>query len=195
MNDEVFYRLVKRNAKGKVVKDTGLIPIRSYVMQFLELIEGWITSTNKQATDVDGTEQYIFYSSGEANDYGLVKAPIGDDLYGVLVGTNAGVTPEANDNYKLDTKIEHSGTGEAGKMNHQATIITAPAPFEGNIDMNVSRAFINETGSTITMKEIAIYCKNSTHTKYHMLLRDVVVDQAVDDAETLTVTYTLRTTV
>ena len=195
MNIKTFYRIVKRNAKGEVVKDSGLIPIRSYVIQFLEYLEGMWDSETKLATDVDGTEQNITQTAVQCQTFGRADAPIGDDTYGVLVGTNAGTTAEANDNYKLDTKIEHSGTGEAGKLNHQVMVFDAPEVLGASVDFDVSRAYINETGSTITVKEIALYIKNTNVTKYHMILRDVIADQAVDDAETLTVTYTLRTTV
>ena len=195
MNFEMFYRLVKRNAQGKVVKDSGLIPIRSYVIQFLEYLEGMWDAETKQATDIDGTEQNITQTGVQCLTFGLANAPAGDDTYGVLVGTNAGATVEDNLNYKLDTKIEHSGTGEAGKMNHQIVVFDAPEVLGASVDFDVSRAYINETGSSITVKEIAIYIKNTNVTKYHMILRDVIAEQVVDDAETLTVTYTLRTTV
>ena len=195
MNIEIFYRLVKRNVQGKVIVDSGLIPMRSYVIQFLEYLEGMWDAETKLATDVDGTEQNITQTAVQCQTFGRADAPIGDDTYGVLVGTNAGTTAEANDNYKLDTKIEHSGTGEAGKLNHQVMVFDAPEVLGASVDFDVSRAYINETGSTITVKEIALYIKNTNVTKYHMILRDVIADQAVDDAETLTVTYTLRTTV
>ena len=195
MKFETYYRLVKRNAKNEVVKDSGLIPIHSYVIQFLEALEGYWDAKTRQATDVDGTEQNITEYAVQFQQFGRASAPVSDDTYGILVGTNAGTTAEDNENYKLDTKIEHSGTGEAGKMNHQAVVFDAPEVLGASVDFDVSRAFINESGSTIIVKEIALYIKNANVTKYHMLLRDVVADEYVDDAETLTVTYTLRTTV
>jgi len=71
----------------------------------------------------------------------------------------------------------------------------APAVDGANVDFDMTRAFSNESGGTITVKEIELICKDTSHTWYHLLLRDVVADHDVDDGFTLTVAYTLRTTV
>lgn len=193
---ETYYRILKHNPEGKLVKDSGLIPSHSYVIQFLELLEGIMRDVTKDATDVNNAEGRLLTTTGVSiTQFGRMDAGAGVDAYGIVVGTNAGATAEANDNYNLDTKILHSATGEAGKLNYQAVTFIAPTPAAGNIDFDTSRAFLNETGSTITVKEIGMICKNIQNTRYHLLLRDVVTDEAVLDGYTLTVVYTLRTTV
>ena len=194
MKLELYYRMLKHDPDGVLVKDTGLIPSGSYVIQFLELIQAVFDGINKDATDVNGAEQLIYRLDQTLYWYVKVQAPALDDTYGIVVGTNAGTTAEDNENYALDTKILHSAIGDAGKMNYRDGSFVAPRVVGPNIDFDVNRAFINETGSTITVKEIGIIKKNSHITKYHLLLRDVVTDEPVDDAETLTVIYTLRTT-
>jgi len=80
-------------------------------------------------------------------------------------------------------------------LNYQAVTMVAPRVVAANIDFDVCRPFINESGGTITVKEIALYCKSTLdHVKYFALLRDVTADTDVADDETLTVVYTLRTT-
>lgn len=193
---ETYYRVLKHDSEGKLVKDSGLIPSHSYVIQFLELIEGLINGITKTATDIDNAESEIIRTGNagyDIEDYGLTDAPVGIVTHGILVGTNAGPTAIDNENYKLDTKILHSATGEAGKLNYQATTFVAPRTIGESIDLDISRAFLNETGDTITVKEIGIICKSQS--KYHLLLRDVVTDEDVLDGYTLTVVYTLRTTV
>lgn len=199
---ETYYRILKHNREGKLIKDTGLIPSGSYVIQFLELIYSMMAPAydndafpDKLATDTGGLESVINDVSDLIPTKGLADAGIGDDTHGIVVGTNAGATPEDNENYALDTKILHSGIGEAGKLSYQAGTFTIPAVVGANVDFNCTRTFLNETGSTITVKEIGLICKNSTDAKYHLLLRDVVADEDVLDGYTLTVTYTLRTTV
>lgn len=194
MRLETYYRILKHDPEGKLVKDSGLLPSHSYVIQFLELLEANLLNTDKSATDVANAESVLVDIGDDLGGYGRMDAALGDDTYGVVVGTNAGPTAEGNENYALDTKIEHSAVGAAGKMNYQAVTFVAPRAVGANIDLDVSRPYLNETGSTITVKEIGLICKNTVDTKYHLLLRDVVSDEDVLDGYTLTVVYTLRTT-
>jgi len=190
---ETYYRLLKHDPEGKLVKDSGLIPSHSYVIQFLELIEAFFDSKDKSATDVDSAESVLMDISDGLGSKVLVSAGVGDDTYGIVVGTNDGATSEDNENYALDTKIA-SGAG-AGQLTYQAVTFVAPRIVGTNIDFDVSRTFLNETAGNITIKEIGLICKNTTDTKYHLLLRDVVADEVVGDGLTLTVVYVLRTTV
>lgn len=196
MQLQTYYRLVKRNAKGEVIEDTGKLLSHSYVLQFLQFLEGRGSFREITAKDVTGAQTTLIKDGTEiVEEFGHIHAGAGVDTFGIVVGTNAGTTAEDNENYKLDTQIAHSGTGEAGKLNHQAMVINMPAVVGVNVDMDISRAFVNETGSPITVKEIGVYCENEVDNVYHMFMRDVVTDKVVADAETLTVTYTLRTTV
>jgi len=188
---ETYYRILKHDPDGNLVKDSGLVQSHSYVIQFLELVKVLLCGVGTIATDVDGVESAI-YSGGAISGDGRVDGGVGLDTYGVVVGTNAGTSAEDNEDYALDTKIAHSGVGAAGCLNYQAVTFVPARVVGPNIDLDISRAFLNETGVTITVKEIGIICK--TLTKYFLLLRDVVADEPVDDAETLTVVYILRTT-
>lgn len=192
---ETYYRILKHDPKGRLVKDTGLILSHSYVIQFLELYESIWTKTDKTATDVDGAESVLMDVSDNLDTKCRYNAGAGDDTHGIVVGTNAGVSAVDNEDYALDTKIVHSGDGTGGTFNYQAVTLVAPAVDGANVDFDISRPFLNETGVTITVKEIGIIIKNTTDTKYHLILRDVVTDEDVLDGYTLTVVYTLRTTV
>jgi len=191
---ETYYRLQIHDREGVLVRDSGEVPSHSYVIQFLEMVEGWVNDENKIATDVDNAETRIAWDTGFDDFSGDINAVAGDDNHGIVVGTNTGPTAEDNLNYKLDTKILHSAVGAAGKLNYQAMTWVAPRTVGLNIDLDISRTFLNETGGTITIKEIGIITWGYED-YYHLILRDVVEDEAVDDAETLTVVYTLRTIV
>jgi len=193
MNLELYYRMLRHDPDGNLVKDTGLIPSGSFVIQFLEIIEAFMATIDKLATDVTGGNAYIV-ETNEQTRFGGVNAGALNDTYGLVVGTNAGTTAEDNQNYDLDTRILSSDVGEANKLNYRAVTFVAPRIVGPNIDFDVSRVFLNETGSTITVKEIGIICKNTQLTKYHLFLRDVVADEDVLSAYTLTVVYVLRTT-
>ena len=193
MRFETYYRLIIRNKKGEIVKDTGLIPSHSYLLQFMQFMYGRFRPiSNVNGKDVDGAQTHIVDTSSLNSN--RLDAGVGDDTFGLVVGTNAGSTPEANDNYVLDTKILNTAVGEAGKLYYQSVTFVAPTANGGNVDFDITRTWLNETGSPITVKEIGMICKNITDTKYHLLLRDVVSDEVVADGYTLTLVYTLRST-
>lgn len=195
MRLETYYRILKHDPKGRLVKDSGLIPSRSYVIQFLKLLQGMLNYETVTATDVDNAETHIRKHDAAYEAYtGRTNAPINNATYGIVVGTNDGATAVDNEDYKLDTKILH-GAG-AGQLNYKACLFpAAPSVVGPNVEFNISRAFENTSGNTITVKEIGIICNNAEISKQHLLLRDVVTDEDVLDDYTLTVVYTLRTTV
>lgn len=195
MSLETYYRILKHDPLGRLVKDTGLLPSHSYVIQFLEYIWACFYGTNKSATDVDNAESVLVDASEFQSRFGRIDAGIGNDTHGIVVGTNAGTTAEDNENYKLDTKILHSAVGAADKLNYQAVTFVKAREVGANVDLDVNRTFLNESGGTISVKEIGIIIKNSDDTKYHLILRDVVTQEDVEDGYTLTVVYTIRTTV
>ena len=195
MNLKLYYRMMKHDPDGNLVKDTGLIPSGSYVIQFLELIQGLFDGIDKAATDVTGAEQLITKDASTIKLYCRADAPALNHNYGIVVGTNAGTTAEDNENFKLDTRILHSAVGDAGKMNYRDVTFVAPHVDGANVDFDIVRSFINQTVATITVKEIGLRLWNDFAEKYHLILRDVVADEAVDVDHTLTVIYTLRTTV
>lgn len=200
MKIELLRRLVLTDEQSRMMKDTGLVPSHSYVLQFLQLVEGCMlrsaggTPSHQYAKDVDGTSQILWKQNTALNQQARADGPAGNDGYGIVVGTNAGSTPEDNENYSLDTKILHSAVGDAGKLNYHATTFIEPRTVGVNIDLDISRSFDNATGSTITVKEIGLQVFSAAETKYWLLMRDVVSDEDVLDGYTLTVGYTLRTT-
>jgi len=58
---ETYYRILKHDPEGRLVKDSGLLPSHSYLVQFLELIGGLLERPDiVLATDVDGAENAIY---------------------------------------------------------------------------------------------------------------------------------------
>lgn len=199
MGIKLYYQMTVTKQDGSVKYDSGLKPSHSYVLQFLRLLYGfyggtWILSNvTATAKDVDGNTSNITELGKHCHDMGRVDAPQGDSTYGIVVGLNTGTTAEDNANYVLDTQVAH-GVG-AGQLNHQAVTFVAPVVDGANVDFDISRPLVNESGGPITIDEIGLYCKCTlAATKYFCLIRDVTAPTVVADTETLTVVYTLRTT-
>ena len=193
---KLMRRLVVTDKDGKVISDTGEMETESYVIQFLEYIYALFNAPQPggySATDVTGVERTIYMYSYECNDTFIANAGINVGTYGLVVGTNAGASPESNTDYSLDTKIAE-GAG-AGQLTHNAMSWDAPLVVGVNVDLVGKRSFTNNSGATITVKETGIRVRNDPSGYYHLIIRDVVSDTPIPDLCSLTVYYTLRTTV
>lgn len=194
---ELLQRVIVRDRDGRIKHDLGLVPSRSWVIAFLENLYVYFKSTGTHAgvEDTGGTSRTVGGVSPTQATTMNMHGPDDNDAYGIVVGT--GTTAEANTDYALDTQIAH-GLG-AGQLDYGATSWTAPAEIGAYIDLIFSRAFYNGSGDTVTVYEIGIYaiCKDSGgNVRYFCVVRDVLAaGVAVADMETLTVQYTLRTTV
>lgn len=189
---KLLIRMVVRDPDGKIITDTRRKPSKSFVIQFLEGFYGMVAiGASMTATATDGTEDIITFSNTPISSNLRVDAAVNIDVYGVVVGT--GDAAESNTDHKLETQLTE-GVG-AGNITHGESVVETVAVVGANVDLEVKRAFTNLTGSTITVKEAGIYCKQVSG-YYHCLVRDVLAASVeVPDKCSLTVIYTLRTTV
>lgn len=190
---QLLLRCVVRDPDGKMISDTGRKSARSFVIQFLEFIRWMFLGTGtRSATATDGSEDTIYYSVTQGNPHFRADAGAGDSTYGVVVGT--GDTAETNTDYRLVTQLTE-GVG-VGNITYGTTSIAAPAVVGPNVDLEINRSFTNLTGSSIGVKEAGIYVKYTITPNYHCIIRDVLAGTVnVPDKCSLTVYYTLRTTV
>ena len=193
---QLLLRLVVQDENGSIISDTGNKPSRSFVIQFLEFIYAAFRGTTTNATDVSGAETGIYRTAPAAHKLWRqqcqINAGANVSLYGQVVGT--GDTAATNTDNKLETQLTQ-GVG-AGNISHGAQIVDAVAIVGVNVDMVCKRSFTNNTGSTITIKEVGLYKRTEVDSTYHMLIRDVLAASVdVPDMCSLTVYHTLRTTV
>lgn len=189
---QLLIRAVMKDPDGKIISDTGEKPSKSFLIQFLELIYAIFRFTGDlSATATDGTED-IMYDADKAVQLQLkADAGLNVDSHGIVAGT--GDTAETNTDYALETQIAE-GTG-AGQLVHGRTTVGVAAVVGANVDLEVTRTFTNGSGDTITVKEAGIYIKGYA-TWYHCLIRDVLpAEMDVHDKCSLSIIYTLRTTV
>lgn len=195
---QLLLRMVVKDPDGKVLSDTGQKPSKSFIIQFLELIGAFFDGVTTSATDTSGAASLIYHKDAYAL-YTIARAgaALNVSLYGVQVGT--GDTPEDNEDHKLDTQLTE-GVG-AGNITHGATVIGVAAVVGPNVDVEIKRAFINNTGSTITVKEAGLAIRYGepavpVSLKYHLIIRDVLPASIdIPDRCGLAVYYTARTTV
>jgi len=188
---QLLLRAVVTDPDGKVISDTGEKPAQSFLIQFLELVFLWFRgSLGKQsATQIDGTEDYIYWGEGAA--YVWFPADANDGSRGVVIGT--GDTAVTNTDYKLENKIAE-GSG-ATQMTHGAVTVNTTGVVGANVDLLITRSFTNNSGGAITVKEAGFYVEIDIPTVYPFfcMTRDTL-SAPVPDKCSLTLHYTLRTT-
>ncbi|MBA7528943.1 hypothetical protein ES705_21135 [subsurface metagenome] len=182
----IFYQLTVRDKSGKVVRKTRLRRSRSFCLAFLQMIQVQSMLVTGTIKDVDGSNE----SAPKYESMFAVNAGAGQDIYGTQLGT--GTTPVENDDFVMETKIMNGGGATQLNYGLQADI---PAIEVGaNVDYQLLRSFTNNSGGTIQVTEAGIYAFIKAAT-FAMTVHDVFTAVPVADGETITATYTFRTTV
>lgn len=202
MNIELYHRMLIHDEKGKLIKRTHWKKSESFLLQFLQHLDAAFstlygnTGTAISIKDLGGASRTI---------QGQIASPLlwqfmcvfdadNSAAYGIQVGT--GITTPTNADYVMATLIAH-GVG-SGQLDYGAHSRTAAQVVGANVDFVISRTFYNGSGASITVNEIGIACSTrdtGATQRYFLLARDVVTAVTVDNAKTLTVQYTVRTTV
>jgi len=188
------FRVFVTDEKGKVVRDTGIKECKSFVKQFLIGILVDLSVISKTCKDVNGEDFGLSASKGCANCYlyGIFggNAGAGNDDYGIQVGRDD--TTPTNENFKLLDKIAH-GDG-AGQLEYGEMAFYDVIEHEGYMKFSFTRTFLNNSGATITVKEIGFVIHAAYNNKYCLWLRDVLSPPVdVEQGKTLTVQYTIKT--
>ena len=198
----LYYRIEVKDRYGRVKKRTKLKPCNSFVLQFLAMIGGAISHQFQvqsavycPAKDTDGNA-IAYGMTGTAYAYSFFSVFSADNNagYGIVAGT--GTTPPTNADYKLQTQIAH-GVG-AGQLDYGTHSLTVAQVVGSNVDLVISRTMYNGSGATITISEIGVY-EYGSHpaggNKTAMLIRDIITPVDIENGETVSIQYTLRTTV
>jgi hypothetical protein len=206
MRIQLLCRTATHDKEGKVTSDTGFVPANSFTIGFLEVLNSLMiqhaiygVGHTHNIVDVTGStfvfpETYSGSSGWDQWDRMSMAAAAAADHYGIVVGTDN--TAESLSDYALNTQAtEGTGTDE---FNHGAHAFSHAAVSGSNVDFIVSRTFTNNSGATITVREIGIYVQQMSQSgrKWVCVARDVLSSPVdVIANQVLTVEYTLRTTI
>jgi len=197
---KVEYEVVVRDKKGKVLsrqKGVSKSLLRAFMLWLrskftiadLGYAESWTCAdTSNVSRTFPNTSPFAEYR------FGHFGAPVNDDTKGLRVGT--GTTTVTPTDYELASKIAHgSGAGQMvyGAMTWEAVEVV------GNVSrFRVSRVFTNNSGASITVREIggALYQTDSgAVARYLLYLRDVLASPStVPDGASITVRYRFSVT-
>ena len=189
-----------RDREGKLIEEKKF-KSKTWVSNFIKMLR---TMMYPYATagrfdseitlmDVNGVSKT--FKGGEASSTSNiymaigVRAPAGDDEGGILIGSSD--TPYDKDDYSLASKIEH-GTG-TGQMTYGDTTVEDVSETASGAYFRIIRAFTNNSGDAITVKEVGLavcnYYEGGSHNKF-LICRDVLSSPiSVPDGASLTVRY------
>jgi hypothetical protein len=183
----ILYRQMRNKKTGItscwILKDANGHIVRyetkgCFVIQFAEILYRFIysaasTAATSDFTATDGTEDrlYASWTSAAVTTVLACSSPAGNTTYGIVVGT--GDTAVVYTNHDIETKIAH-GTG-AGQLSYGAHSPLSVSYDSELLSFGITRTITNSSGSTITVKEVAIICAhvNGYNTAYFLLDRHV----------------------
>jgi len=198
MEDSIVlaYRVMKQDVKGHMLYDSGVVPSRSFVRQFLDCLKVDISDASGNAKDITGADVTLpcsqHFGSAWGTQYGLHRANAGEhnDDYGILIGTSD-VAP-SNSDYAMGSQIT-DGSG-AGQLNYGQMTFYDPLEEAGYIEITMARTFYNAGSDNVTVKEIGLAVHQNLANKNFLWIRDVLdTPITVEPAQTLTIQYIMKT--
>ncbi len=177
--------LRKYDRNHNVISFSSFVP-NSVVQGWIGLLTTQFSSASTSIVDVYGNSRNILPS--EANF--MVSADLNSAGYGIIVGS--GTDPVSiNDNH-LKAPVS-PGTG-AGQLQYSA--VDFPNRFlvdTATALTDIRRFFTNNSGATIQVNEIGIVCYG--YSSYRILIERTLINETLQDTESLEVTYRLSKTI
>lgn len=152
------------------------------------------TITPVQPKDTSGASKTLASTSLPSNSGGAVTVKSPCYLQTIIPGTGtAAVTPT---DFVINTLIAN-GAG-AGQLVYGAMAFSQPSSNSTRSSFTMSRTFTNSSGSPITIRELALYCKAFSvfvnavgYTEFDCMIERTLVNFTIPNGESRTVTYTI----
>jgi hypothetical protein len=207
MQPQIIWEIEVKNKNGKLLSQLKT-PARSWLKAFISILKGEFATRhgavvgngNTSILDETGSSRnYPLQTSSSVSGFYMNLSTLGDagDVsQGIIVGTSD--TPNALTTYALGGKIAH-GTGSGQLVYGSESIEEVTNPSGNDLQFRITRTFTNNSGSTITVKEVGLLAKKydaASSSRSFLVARDVL-PSAVDvpDGATLTIRYVVKITV
>jgi len=172
---------------------------RSFLKQFIQLIEVQANQASKTITDIGGTDRTVgqldtnlFCTPGGGHGYvDPAQRNVQVENIGVVVGS--GTTAVTPTDTKLETKIAH-GTG-SGQLVHLGCGLKPVVISGSDAYIDLVRFFENQSGGNVTVNEVGIYAIGASSQWGFCICRDVLASSiTVADGQLLKVRYRIKVT-
>jgi hypothetical protein len=203
----ILWEIEVKDKTGKLLKHYET-PARSWLKQFIQILKGEFATRhgayygggNVSVVDETGTARaYPRVTNTQVYDFNMNLSTCGDTgdvSQGIIVGTSD--TSNTLTTYALGGKISH-GTGSGQLLYGAETVEDVTNPSGYDLQFRLTRTFTNNSGSTITVKEVGLLVKKHDNTgtsRSWLVARDVLPSPVdVPDGATLTIRYVVKITV
>jgi hypothetical protein len=204
---QLMLELEVRDKNGKLL-NRKKTPAKSWLKAFITILKGefgtrTLTVVGSGATSVvdeTGTARSYPLNNGNAPaSYFMNLSTLGDTgdtSLGIIVGTSD--TANSLTTYALGGKIAN-GIGSGQLLYGTESIEDVSNPSGNDLQFRMTRTFTNNSGSTITVKEVGLLIKkyDAVQVSRSFLAARDVLPSAVDvpDGATLTIRYVVKITI
>jgi hypothetical protein len=204
---QIVWELEVKDRNGKLLIQRKALA-KSWLKQFIAMLKGEFATRHGTATghgnisvvDETGTARtYPHHQDVSVKSMYLNLSTLGDAgdaSQGIIVGTSD--TSNTLITYALGGKITN-GTGSGQLVYGAESVEDVTNPSGNDLQFRITRTFTNNSGSTITVKEVGLLIKkydSGAIARSFLAARDVL-PSAVDvpDGATLTIRYVVKITI
>jgi hypothetical protein len=201
---KAYWEIEVRDKNGKLL-ERKQFKSHSWLRQFIDwlrmcALQGQSTSTVYTMTINDVTNTARTVPTTGTNNAGSFcmgyNAPANTSAYGLVVGS--GDAPNSTTTYALASQIAHGSS--SGQLLYGATTVeTVANPSGGDFQFRTTRTFTNNSGASVTVKEIGIYgnvMDTSVYNRSFCIARDILPSpSSIPDGATMTIRYIIKITV
>ena len=194
------YEIIVKNKDNEIIKEIRK-PAKSFVKNFMLSLRACFLRQNLMATTVAGTSAPIVRSQARVPDsafltkaFNILASLSHDDSHGVVIGS--GNAPVQINDTKLFNQIKN------GVLINEILYIsntTITNTFSSTSSKTyIHRAFLNQSGGTITINEIGVYGLGGSTQGFHnlnsfLIIRDVITPITLHHHDQMEIKYIITT--
>lgn len=180
---------VGQNEALLIYYDLYIINDSGFTINFIKWLEAIIKADS--SVSVKSLSNVDINAASSNLIYDMINCYVGagEDNYGIVIGNGEGET-DYND-YSLSSIISH-GNG-SNQLDYGPTLLVEPAHQSGQEQFKLYRTFTNNSGNTITTKEIGLYGKGTGAGNRVCISRVDLVGVPLDPGDEVEIIYTIRT--
>ena len=189
------YEIIVKNKDNEIIKEIRK-PAKSFVKNFMISLRACFLRQNLTATTVAGTTAPIIHliiSSRVVllSRFNILNSLSNDDSYGIVVGS--GNDPVWINDTKLSNQIKNGVLANEILYISNTTITNTFSPTSSKT--YIHRAFLNQSGGTITINEIGVYGLGGSNRGINpfLIIRDVITPITLHHHDQMEIKYIITT--
>jgi len=176
---ELTIEATVKDSRGNIISHRDPVPCRSLLKQFIQLLLVQFSQAGQTITDIANAAIAV---TPHASNLGLAVTG-STTSYGINIGTGQNAVTMLD--YKLQTKV-------TANIAHSSQTFSLENPDDSTWRAVISRAFTNNTGALLSIKEVGLYSLQSLGGNYFCIDRTLY---SVDVPSGAAVTLTYRVTI